>query len=203
MTHDNGFAPNPFWGELTLATCKPHIRFSKEIGDWIAGFTSRKVCGDPVGGEKLVYLMQVETKLLIAQYFSDPRYRNKIPDLQQRFQVHRVGDNIYRPVSSGKRIEQLPNEYHSCGDSKYDLSGKFVLISSKFRYFGRAARTIPDDIRPEVPSTQHPHGRQTHDEHRARAFIDFVFRIRGSAVEAAPYTWPTGDSSWNHTYNNT
>ena len=22
MTHDTGFAPNPFWGYLTLATCK-------------------------------------------------------------------------------------------------------------------------------------------------------------------------------------
>nr|WP_269667332.1 hypothetical protein [Polaromonas naphthalenivorans] len=26
MTHDSGFAPNPFHGTLTLATCKPGIR---------------------------------------------------------------------------------------------------------------------------------------------------------------------------------
>ena len=26
MTHDTGFAPNPFWGWMTLATCKSQIR---------------------------------------------------------------------------------------------------------------------------------------------------------------------------------
>ena len=36
MTHDTGFAPNPFWGCLTLATCKPKIRESKRPGDWVA-----------------------------------------------------------------------------------------------------------------------------------------------------------------------
>ena len=40
LTNDGGFAPNPFWGALTLATCKPQIRLSKRIGDWIAGFSS-------------------------------------------------------------------------------------------------------------------------------------------------------------------
>ncbi|MGE3595803.1 MAG: hypothetical protein AB7N70_09645 [Dehalococcoidia bacterium] len=39
MTHDTGFAPNPFWGCLTLATCKPGIRQTRGPGDWIAGFT--------------------------------------------------------------------------------------------------------------------------------------------------------------------
>ena len=28
ITHDSGFAPNPFGGFLTLATCKPKIRKS-------------------------------------------------------------------------------------------------------------------------------------------------------------------------------
>lgn len=32
MTHDTGFAPNPFWGYLTLATCKPKIREKKRRG---------------------------------------------------------------------------------------------------------------------------------------------------------------------------
>jgi hypothetical protein len=40
MTNDSGFAPNPFWGILTLPTRKASMRRSKKIGDWIAGFTS-------------------------------------------------------------------------------------------------------------------------------------------------------------------
>ena len=43
ITRDTGFAPNPFWGRLTLATCKPRIRASKRPSNWIAGFTSRSL----------------------------------------------------------------------------------------------------------------------------------------------------------------
>ena len=45
MTHDSGFAPNPFGRTLTLATCKPQIRLHKSVDDWIAGFTSRTLAG--------------------------------------------------------------------------------------------------------------------------------------------------------------
>ena len=40
MTHDTGFAPNPFHGALTLATCKPAVRLTRGRCDWVAGFTS-------------------------------------------------------------------------------------------------------------------------------------------------------------------
>jgi hypothetical protein len=72
LTHDTGFAPNPFFGILTLATCKPCIRKSKEEGDWIAGFTSQQLCGDLAGEEKLVYLMEVNEKIPFSRYFLDP-----------------------------------------------------------------------------------------------------------------------------------
>ena len=56
----------PFFGVMALATCKHKIRESKKIGDWIAGFTSKQLCGDPVGQERLIYLMQVTEKMAIA-----------------------------------------------------------------------------------------------------------------------------------------
>ena len=37
MTRDYGFAPNPFFGFCTLANCKPKIRKSANVGDWIIG----------------------------------------------------------------------------------------------------------------------------------------------------------------------
>ena len=37
ITHDYGFAPNPYGGFLTLATCKPKIRNSAKIGDILVG----------------------------------------------------------------------------------------------------------------------------------------------------------------------
>jgi hypothetical protein len=41
VTHDTGFAPNPFHGVLTLATSKRKIRACRKAGDWVAGFASR------------------------------------------------------------------------------------------------------------------------------------------------------------------
>ena len=89
MTNDSGFAPNPFSGILTLATCKASMRRSKKIGDWIAGFTSGALCGDPVGAERLVYVMKVSQKIPIAEYHGDRRFRSKIPNQASRVPVRR------------------------------------------------------------------------------------------------------------------
>src|SRR3989304_5404176 len=82
QTHDTGFAPNPFHGACTLATCKPRIRELKQVGDWIAGFTSKRLNGDQVGCERLIYLMQVAEKLPFEAYHTDPRFAAKIPVLE-------------------------------------------------------------------------------------------------------------------------
>jgi len=195
MTHDTGFAPNPFWGELTLATCKPLIRRYKKKGDWIAGFTSIDLCGDQIGDERLVYLMKCENKVSIADYFLNPRYKNKIPDSNHSFRVYQVGDNVYRPIGSSGGFEQIPNENHDCGEMEEDLSGQFVLTSTEFVYFGSAAIVIPVKIRPSLPPGQHPDGYRTHDEEVARHFVEHVL-AKGSGVLAAPHSWPADDLSW-------
>ncbi len=127
MTNDSGFAPNPFSGILTLATCKASMRRSKKIGDWIAGFTSGALCGDPVGAERLVYLMKVSGKIPFSECHGHPAFRSKIPDPDSRVHVRTVGDNIYRPRRANARaprdFEQLPNRHHwdgsaNCGPRK-------------------------------------------------------------------------------------
>ena len=163
LTHDTGFAPNPFWGYLTLATCKPGIRQSKDVGDWIAGFSSKSLCGDRIGEERLVYLMKVAEKLLIGDYFNDPRFTAKISKPEAGSEVYRSGDNIYRPLcadaSQPQDFEQLPNSHHwdgagscSTGDSKKrDTSGTYVLVAAQFAYFGRQSLFIPPELRPAIP----------------------------------------------------
>ena len=132
MTDDTGFAPNPFWGFLTIATCKPCIRLAKEPGDWIAGFTSKTLCGDPVGNEKLVFLMEVSDKVPFREYFTSRQYSRKIPEMTASQCIFRSGDNIYRPVtpnvSNSNDFEQLKNPYHKETEKDRDLSGKFVLL---------------------------------------------------------------------------
>ena len=200
LTHDTGFAPNPFWGILTLATCKPRIRLSKRKGDWIAGFTSQTLCGDPVGEEKLVYLMEVGDKLSFSDYFNSPPYKKKIPDLRKSQGIFVAGDNIYRPTSPAPSLvnnfEQLENPYHGESNKQRDLSGKFVLASSKFFYFGREALNIPPNIRPNIPKGQSANGNQTHDETAALKFIEYIVSKYAVGIHGAPHSWPHNDASW-------
>ena len=143
MTHDTGFAPNPFHGALTLATCKPAVRRTRGRGDWVAGFTSKALVQNarehgvsiPYGG--LVYLMQVtEEPLELSAYFNDPRFLKKRPSLDARDPEVRSGDNIYWRDADGL-YQQLPNNSHEQDAKIHDTSGKNALVSARFWYFGR------------------------------------------------------------------
>ena len=200
MTHDKGFAPNPFWGYLTLATCKPKIREHKRPGDWVAGFTSRKLCGDWVGDERLVFLMQVEERMALADYFQDRRFQSRIPRYSPVARVYRCGDNIYRPLVRNAReareFAQLPNEHHGTDQKDHDLNGRHALIARRFAYFGVEALRVPRDVRPDVPTGQSAHGTETRDPARATHFIDYVFSVAHAPVMARPHHWPRTDASW-------
>ena len=194
MTNDSGFAPNPFFGFLTIATCKPRIRNSKRKGDWIAGFTSKSLCNDEVGQERLVFLMQVTDKIPTSEYFAHPDFQQKIPDLTRSEFVYHAGDNIYKPEGDG--YEQLPNKNHTPEHMPHDLKGRFVLISNNFYYFGGGAIEIPDQFRPEIPIGQSANGSLTHDLERAEALIKFVTDHCERGVRHAPCWWPRDDASW-------
>ena len=78
MDHDYGFAPNPFHGTLSLATCKGlQLRHNShlKIGDWIVGLGS--VAMGNLG--RIIYAMQVEKKITFDQYWDDPQYQIKKP----------------------------------------------------------------------------------------------------------------------------
>lgn len=211
ITHDSGFAPNPFGGYLTLATCKPGIRRTKGVGDWIAGFTSVALCGDPVGEERLVYLMKVAEKRTIAEYFKDERFRSKIPNLSADQVVGRIGDNIYRPLRPGavapSDFEQLKNSNHWDGQIKCstgehrtrDTSGQFVLIATQFVYFGDPALYVPPDIWPVIPYGVSNFGNETLDPERCRRFVKYVFKqANGRSIVSPPRGWPKNDDSWSY-----
>jgi hypothetical protein len=192
LTHDTGFAPNPFRGVCTLATCKPRIRELKRVGDWIAGFTSSRLNHDAPGRERLVYLMMVEEKIRFQDYHDDRRFAVKIPTTGTGRCVDVVGDNIY-----GERhgaVFQLPNPFHTERDLERDTEGKFVLVARTFAYFGSEPLEIPEVVRPAVPSGIAGHGVRTAGA-RASDFVRFVLG-RGVGVHAKPTSWPAGDSSW-------
>ncbi len=153
VKNDRGFAPNPYFDILTLATCKPAIRRSShvEIGDWIVGWTaaSSEKFPTPVGEEKLVYLACISTIVPISQYWYD--YPQKRPDTSKgKNSPEYYGDNIYIPDNSNPLGFSRANSvfHRDEKNMKKDLSGKNVLICNEFYYFGaEKALIVPDEIR--------------------------------------------------------
>src|SRR5712672_36303 len=90
VARDYGFAPNPFMGVCTLATCKPKIRAKAKIGDWVVGtgVASRKRSG------RLVYAMRVSAAMTFNEYWNDPRFQDKKPNMRGS-KKQAFGDNIY------------------------------------------------------------------------------------------------------------
>jgi hypothetical protein len=145
MTHDSGFAPNPFHGTLTLATCKPGIRKTKDVGDWIAGFASQtlvnksKAIGVNIKLNGLVYLMQVSKVMPLEEYFESPHFQSKKPSPEinkSRNLKEDYGDNIYSRDEAGI-FHWWPNGNHDQNYTQDDTEGKNVLIADNFYYFGR------------------------------------------------------------------
>jgi hypothetical protein len=150
VRYDSGFAPNPFYGFCTLATCKPDIRRSAQVGHWIVGTGSadKRV----KRGGHLVYAMRVTETLTHRQYWDDPRFRKKRPSLRGSSK-HACGDNIYRWDTTDKRWRQL-DSFHSNADGspklehiRRDTGVDRVLISNHFIYFGGRGPEIPQRFR--------------------------------------------------------
>ena len=143
VARDFGFAPNPFHGVCTLATCKPAIRRTARVGDWVFG----------VGGSKLkavgrcIFAMKVTDAMDFDAYWSDPDFFDKRP-IRNGSRKMMLGDNIYHHGDDKAWLQE--DSHHSQSDGspdnhnvRRDTSGDRVLISRHFYYFGSDAPAIP------------------------------------------------------------
>jgi hypothetical protein len=146
VTHDSGFAPNPYHGYCTLATCKPKIRIRAKTGDWVAGAGSVRT----VGHDRLVYAMKVAEVIPIERYAADPRFKSKKPIMGTDL-ILAAGDNLYE--REGDRWRRLPSHHHASDKAMlHDLGGQNVLIAETFWYFGRRAPKIPKRYAALIPN---------------------------------------------------
>ena len=143
VARDYGFAPNPFHGACTLATCKPNIRRTASIGDWIVGTGSAK--RDRRGF--LVFFMRVTEAMTFNDYWKDDRFRRKVPNLRGS-KKQAFGDNIYFREATGHWCQQ--DSHHSYRDGKpnphnirNDTQMDRVLVSTDFAYWGGSGPEIP------------------------------------------------------------
>ncbi len=145
---DDGAAPNPFWGLCTLAICKPRIRQTASVGDWIAGTGSKNAPGGDLSGS-LIYAMRVTRKMTMRDYdsFTRTELDKKIPDRRSKDWRRWLGDSIYDFSANPPR--QRPG-VHGKDDQARDLGGEFALLSDDFLYFGDKPIPIPEDLLPIV-----------------------------------------------------
>jgi len=147
VARDFGFAPNPFFGWCTLATCKPVIRRTARAGDWILGSGS----ADKGRSGRAIYAMCVQEAMTFGQYWADPRFARKRPDLRASQKIA-FGDNIYRPDSRGgwRQLDShhslhdgAPNPLNVVADTATDR----VLVSQDFIYWGGDGPAVPEHLR--------------------------------------------------------
>lgn len=165
MTHDSGFAPNPFWGYLTLAACTPnHLKADLRVGDFIIGIESiglakerKRANLNPHIEQSLIYIAKVDEVLTLDQYFRDSRFEKK-KFKKSRDYKERRGDNVY--YIEDRMWKWLRGHGHDNKNAKFfyvdefdelwkdkklqeeygvilqDIRGNRVYISKEFLYFG-------------------------------------------------------------------
>ena len=139
VARDTGFAPNPFHGYCTLATCKPRIRDTAEVGDWVIGTDSkqRRRAGF------LVYAMRVTETLTLDEYWRDVRFAGKRPNADGQPE-ERCGDNIYHFDRTCGQWRQKTGSFHCGTDVGRDTKVDCVLVSDDFVYFGGDGPPVPE-----------------------------------------------------------
>lgn len=146
VARDFGFAPNPFFEFCTLATCKPSIRKTAKIGDWVIGTGSK----ENKRGNHIVFGMKITETLTFNEYWNEPRFKQKKPYLLGSKKLA-FGDNIYFK-KNGKWHQE--NSHHSFPGGKpnpaniaHDTQTDRVLISDSFVYWGGEGPAIPPKLK--------------------------------------------------------
>jgi hypothetical protein len=191
VARDYGFAPNPFYGYCTLATCKPLMRKIAAVGDWVigTGAASNGLTGH------LVFAMEVTEAVTFEDYFADPRFEAKKPDLAGS-RKRAFGDNIYYRDGAG-RWQQL-DSHHALPDGSpnpnniaNDTQSNRVLVSNHFSYFGVVAPEIPHRVRTNGTAdlvALRGYKNNFEAEHVMR-FVDWLGGLGSTGAAGRPAEW--------------
>jgi len=138
LTVDCGAAPCVHVGVLSVAICKPMIRSSAQVGDFLVGFAANSLHKD----NRLIYVAKVTKKLTDGVYFRDSEYRNR-PDCSFEWngRAYQVRPGAKHHASKG----HLP---HDLGKPP-DYPRANVLLSDEFRYF---SDSLPEHYKKRFPA---------------------------------------------------
>ena len=146
LTCDNNGAPCIQDGMLSLAICKPMIRSSAEVGDWIFGFAANSLNN----ANPLIYVAKVTEKKEGKDYYTAEEFSKR-------------EDRVYDFVD-GKFFWRSGSLHHNESNLEQDLgrypdySRSHVILSrnNDFRYFGKEATdTYKKDFKEIHDAVQH------------------------------------------------
>ena len=198
ITRDYGFAPNPFYHYCTLATCKPNIRRTANIGDVIVGLGSG--ARGSIFKNKIIYVMIVSEKLTYDQYWNDARFQCKIPNMCGR-KKQMYGDNIYHTDLLTNRLIQedshhsLENGLTNWDNFNRDIPGEFVLVANQFWYWGSNPIDIPCEfIRITNVKRQHI---VVYDTSFIDSFLSWLYSLDENGYINKPYMFSRSFERYN------
>jgi len=147
MRCDTGFAPNPYFGILTLATCMPCIRnnarINRELNNgnevWIAGWTGKNLAQSL----HLIWLGKVSKQIPLAEYWEKYPQKRPISDTNVALKgsCHGCGGNVITPMDKDKgcgstqSVGFAPSFYGDniyCPDTNAPLG--FVQMDNPFHF---------------------------------------------------------------------
>ena len=145
VKRDYGFAPNPFYGTLTLATCKPKIRKLADVGDFLIGNATASE------GNKLIFMAKISEVMTFDTYWTSPRFQPKKPVMNGSLKKL-YGDNIYHHDQNGNWLQE--NSHHSLADGSVNMENlnrdtsttDRVLICENFFYLGKSMFHVPKEF---------------------------------------------------------
>lgn len=200
VDRDFGFAPNPFHGICTLATCKPGIRNTAKVGDWVIGMGGGRL--NATG--RCVFAMRITEKITFNEYWLSPVYLDKRPIRNGSFRMM-VGDNIYFLNPESNQWQQA-DSHHSNADGSLneknlstDTKSDKVLISRHFYYFGNSAPNVPADIISEI-GFKNGIGHRVYDREkcvRLTAWLESTFGLEVNTVQGDPFDFEISDKRYS------
>lgn len=200
VARDFGFAPNPFHGTCTLATCKPVVRRMARVGDWVIGMAGSRL----TGAGRCVFAMQVTQTMSFDQYWTDGAFLDKRP-VRNGSRRMMVGDNIYcKDPATGEW--QQADSHHSNPDGSQngynvarDTSTDRVLVSTNFFYFGQEAPVIPAALILAL-SFKNAVGHRVYPTARCEKLLEWLHREHGqnvNVVSGLPFQFDQSQSRYS------
>jgi hypothetical protein len=185
VSYDLGFAPNPFGGICSLACCKPEIRRTAKLGDWVVGLTGTKLRP----ALRLVFAMQVTRISNFDEYWSAAEFAGRKAK-RNGSQKAQVGDNIYHRDGPGapwiqeNSVHSLPGGAQCDLNTVHDTRVNRILLSNRFIYLGEEARAVPPAVLQPLGYAKNPRDRRKFTTEKAAGLTDWIEGLM--AAEAAP-----------------